>query len=266
VALLAYPPSIAEAWAEIRLSNPITVGWHVYAIQKALNDAAGETLSADGAFGRNSDAAVRDYQARMNLVVDGVVGPATKRWLIEACARRLDREDISLPDGLIRAMARGEGADNPSAINEYDPPGGTKGTDCGIMQLRCYENGNGNYDISDLYEAFSPYDAMRVAAARFKEAKNHYLTYGWTRSRAVRAEKCALLFHNWPVGANDIAFEGRLSNSDAIATWVPSGLHMIDGSVVKTRFDWVCYYAGLFTEVNGVNHQGPMPAAVKWGV
>jgi hypothetical protein len=266
MALLPYPPSEDEAWAAIELTDPFTVGWHVYAVQKAINDAAGGTLTADGAFGGRSEAAVKAYQERSGVTADGVVGPITKRLLAEACARRIDRNDPTLPDNLIKAMAQGEGANNPSAINEYDPPTGKAGTDCGIMQLRCYVQADGKYQMDDLYESFSPYDAMLVAAKRFKDAKAHYMTYGWTRNQRVRAEKCALMYHNWPVGANDIAFEGRLTSPDSIAAWVPSGVKMLDGTIVNTRYEWVCFYAGLYTEINGNQHQGPMPAQIKWGV
>lgn len=270
MALLPYPPTNEEAWASIRRTSPTTMGWHVYAVQKALNDAAGKSLTADGYYGGMSEIAVKEYQSRMNVTADGIVGPTTKRLLAEACARRVDRNVTSLPDGLMREMARGEGGNNLSAINPYDPPGGKPGTDCGIVQMRCYENGDGSYVLADLQLAFSPYDAMLWAADRFLAAKDHYLTYGWTRNNRIRAEKCALLYHNWPVGANDIAFEGRLNSPLADATWALKDgttpyIKFLDGSFVRTREDWANFYAGIWQPLDS-NHQGPMAKAIEWGV
>jgi hypothetical protein len=270
MALLPYPPTEDEAWASIRLTTPLTVGWHVYAIQKALNDAAGATLVADGYYGPASDAAVKSYQSRMGVTSDGIVGPTTKRLLTEACARRVDREQPELPDGYVRELSRAEGGDNPSAINPYDPSPTDKGTDCGIIQYRCKENTDGTYKQSDLQLAFSPYDAMLWAAARFSDAVNHYLTYGWTRNNRVRAQKCALLYHNWPVGANDIAFEGILSNADAPATWAYNSngqpyIKFLDGQLVVTRRDWANFYAGIWQEKTST-HQGSMAKAINWGI
>lgn len=270
MALLPYPPSEEQAWASIRLTSPMTVGWHVYAVQKALNDAAGASLVADGAFGAQSSNAVKLFQSRNNVTDDGIVGPTTKRLLTEACARRVDREDAELPDGYIRELGRAEGGDNLSAINPYDPSPTDKGTDCGIIQYRCKENPDGSYKQSDLMLAFSPYDAMLWAAARFTDAVDHYLTYGWTRNNRIRAQKCALLYHNWPVGANDIAFEGILSNADSPATWAYNSagkpyIKFIDGQLVVTRRDWANFYAGIWQEKTS-NHQGAMPKAIDWGV
>ena len=45
-------------------------------IQAALK-AAGYTLSVDGIFGNVTDTAVRDYQGKNGLAVDGIVGPNT---------------------------------------------------------------------------------------------------------------------------------------------------------------------------------------------
>lgn len=51
-------------------------GNYVVELQAALN-RSGYKLATDGDFGPATDAAVRDYQKNNNLVVDGVVGPAT---------------------------------------------------------------------------------------------------------------------------------------------------------------------------------------------
>ncbi|MFD3607978.1 peptidoglycan-binding protein [Streptomyces atroolivaceus] len=52
-------------------------GEAVKRLQRALTAALGRTVTADGAFGANTDKAVRDYQSTRNLSVDGGVGPDT---------------------------------------------------------------------------------------------------------------------------------------------------------------------------------------------
>lgn len=57
-----------------------SAGERVAALQDALNDE-GASLAEDGKFGRNTDAAVREFQADNGLKVDGRVGPATRAAL-----------------------------------------------------------------------------------------------------------------------------------------------------------------------------------------
>lgn len=51
-------------------------------LQKRLNELSFYRLKIDGKFGPGTDAAVREFQRRHNLVVDGIVGPVTWRKLI----------------------------------------------------------------------------------------------------------------------------------------------------------------------------------------
>lgn len=256
------PPTYAETVAPLKYdatTNEGSIGWPVYSIQAGLK-ARGFNIVADGIFGATTKKKVENFQENNGLTADGVVGPATKRALVEKVAMLVDEVRPSLPNNLIRELSRAEGGDNPAAINEYDPPTGPHGTDCGIVQLRCLDP----YTREDLKRAFDPFAAMTEAANRFDAAKTKYMTYGWTRNNRVRAEHCALMNHNWPVGANDIAFEGRLSNPDGIAAWVPPGVRMLDGTTVNTRLEWVQFYSGLLG--GDPPHCGFMVSKVMWGV
>jgi N-acetylmuramoyl-L-alanine amidase len=61
----------------LRLTTPLLVGSDVSALQRALN-RAGAQLVVDGSFGALTEAAVRQWQGRSDLVVDGVVGLRTR--------------------------------------------------------------------------------------------------------------------------------------------------------------------------------------------
>ncbi len=57
-------------------------GQAVRAVQKLLNDKFGYSLSVDGIFGPDTNAAVKDFQTDHGIGVDGIVGPISWRFLI----------------------------------------------------------------------------------------------------------------------------------------------------------------------------------------
>lgn len=71
-------------------------GEDVRTLQELLNQN-GYNLATDGIFGRNTEAAVRDYQNRNNLAVDGIAGPNT--WgALTSPAAAADEDVTILPD------------------------------------------------------------------------------------------------------------------------------------------------------------------------
>ncbi|MEC4893897.1 MAG: peptidoglycan-binding protein [Oscillatoria sp. PMC 1051.18] len=61
----------------LRLSDPFMQGPDVSIVQKALVDA-GFNLIVDGLYGPGTQTAVKQFQSRKGLEVDGIVGPATR--------------------------------------------------------------------------------------------------------------------------------------------------------------------------------------------
>jgi chitosanase len=75
-------PGSAEDPDETTLSleDPPMQGERVSRLQEALQ-RAGISIDADGVFGQQTDAAVRLFQSHKLLIVDGIVGPATRAAL-----------------------------------------------------------------------------------------------------------------------------------------------------------------------------------------
>jgi N-acetylmuramoyl-L-alanine amidase len=65
----------------LRLSRPLTEGADVVKLQEKLKAAGMAITVADGVFGSGTDKAVRAFQAKNNLVADGLVGSATMKFL-----------------------------------------------------------------------------------------------------------------------------------------------------------------------------------------
>ena len=64
-----------------RLIKRGMVGWDVSVLQFMLSKRGTRVGGIDGVFGRNTQGAVRSFQARRGLAVDGLVGPVTRRAL-----------------------------------------------------------------------------------------------------------------------------------------------------------------------------------------
>jgi lysozyme len=73
-----WEPSLVMRLAEP--GEPLVQGDDVRQLQQALI-AAGFDIEADGIFGKGTDRAVREFQQRKGLTVDGIVGDATRRVL-----------------------------------------------------------------------------------------------------------------------------------------------------------------------------------------
>lgn len=216
--------------AEPPSSTPIAArrgdkGWLVYAIQRGVR------VTPDGDFGARTHAAVKDYQRAKGLTVDGVAGPRTQEH-IALDALRIAEARVGTPRGLMRGLAISESGMMLAAVN-WTVSGGV---DCGVVQRRVYRP----FSLSALKEAFDPAHSSAEALSVLAERAHSFAVKGRPGEREWRL---AALAHNWPAGAADIARDGRLSNPDGAASWVAPGTRFHDGVPVRTRQDWVEFYA-----------------------
>lgn len=98
-----------DEWGEIKgidyggdhVSNPVVkrgcVGPEVKTVQELLN-RQGYSLDVDGAFGKKTEDAVKDFQTKRGLKADGIVGDKTWAALTSAESEKPDEPDV--PDNL----------------------------------------------------------------------------------------------------------------------------------------------------------------------
>ena len=72
-----------ELEEEVQRNSRAYIRW----VQNSLNKIMGSRLAVDGISGTMTRSAVRSFQARQDLVVDGIVGPQTEQALIAAGAK-----------------------------------------------------------------------------------------------------------------------------------------------------------------------------------
>nr|MDD6335124.1 spore cortex-lytic enzyme [bacterium] len=94
-----------------------STGEQVRQLQTKLKDLGYYTGSIDGIFGSKTDAAVRAYQRKMGLVVDGIVGPATAGSLgITLADNPSPTGDVYLLARVVYSEARGEPYEGQVAV------------------------------------------------------------------------------------------------------------------------------------------------------
>jgi peptidoglycan hydrolase-like protein with peptidoglycan-binding domain len=86
--LTAAGPSLRPIGTEEELDSEIDRGSYEYAVwvQRSLNRVLGLRLVEDGIIGTQTRSAIRSFQQRYGLTVDGIVGPQTEGALIQAGA------------------------------------------------------------------------------------------------------------------------------------------------------------------------------------
>ena len=254
MSLPSSPPTVSQVNAPLKQGS---TGWPVFALQSGLNAIRDATLKPDGDFGPATKETLESAQDAWGLTPDGIAGPGTREALSESICAKADR-NTDAPEGLLSNFARGEGGNNPAAVN-WSVGGGV---DCGLFQFRVY---GPPYGLAALKAAFSPYKSALMAEQDFTQRQRSYLGAAWVGQNKERAGRCAVMAHNWPAGALKIAYTGKCSSPYDRCTWLPRdgrGVSLVkfpDGTRVETRWQW-CQFYGL----GSLHGEAVMCRDVKW--
>lgn len=241
--LPAQPPRYATFTDLLASINEGEKGWRGYALQQTLNGLRSRSwpqLVPDGIVGAQTITALRAFQSAFGLTADGKAGPMTQAKLLEILGAQVSVRLPELPGGLMRGFAESEGA-NVLAATNWSVPGGV---DCGSMQIRAF---GPPYSQARMLSAFDALAAMNeTAGTLLARAAVFQKDAAWLSKQPNRVElglRLAVLAHNWPSGADQIARTGTLVNPNGIASWVPAGLKLPDGTPIRTRIEWCRFYA-----------------------
>lgn len=251
MAVLTIPKAIPY---EIRKDDH---GYQVFAVQRILNAFKfGFTLTEDGDFGSATEDVVKEYQKATRLVQDGVVGGGTQKRFVRSIELRLDFSD--LPEGIVPSVVEGESGNLVAAVN-WAVSGGV---DCGYTQRRVLEADFDNDTV--VRRAFDGFYQVSLLAdqlhARYVSYRDKDAIVG-RADREIYAWRLAVLYHNWPYGADRLGNGFTLSTQKA--TWVPENTKFDDGAPVVTYRDWAAYYS-MGSKAH--NHQGRMVKYTHFGV
>lgn len=204
----------------------------VWALQSFLNDIYEgklEHLAEDGAFGVGTEFVVRKYQADVQAVSDGVVGPQTQGRMVRSC---VVRTGVVLPKGLLEGQIEVESGGYFAAANSKV----VGGIDLGLTQRRCY---GPPFDPTKVKEAINPIPTVTVSAV---ELNTWAIRYGVNRHPDCPFNRwqLAVLHHNWPWAAETYWKNGKLPSPGLIASWV---------TWTRMTYDqWAHYYVSSVTE------------------
>ena len=221
-------------------------GPEVAAVQRALG------IPADGVFGRQTRRAVRSFQRTNGLLVDGVVGPATRGALgvaadgeygpvTRAAVRRFQANNGLLADGIAGPQTLGA-LGLPTSVTLGEPgasgsPGG--GAAAAVASARSFlgaayaygGNGPSRFDCSGLAVW-----AMRAAGVSLPRTSYSQFNVGTPVERSSIQPGDLVFFNTDGSGASHVAI--ATSNATAISATASAGVieHTISGSYWGARY------------------------------
>lgn len=168
-------------------------GWKVWAFQ--LNFPS---IVADGVFGTQTEAAVKQFQIGYHLLNDGIAGPVTQEALVVARSANSEAK-YNLPKNLLKSIAHGESGYYTACTSGMTNDGGR---DYGVYQdhqinpsqVQLATSFNISLLAADTAEKIRTIKDKYYAGAIYKGAKTHQ-----------RAWELACLYHNWPYAADRLA-------------------------------------------------------------
>lgn len=222
-------------------------GWRAEVCQIALNSHwPSPDLVVDGDIGPKTVAAIKELQAALHLLTDGIAGPITQSAFVAAKCRHAQKGNT--PPGLLYGQCQEESSGQWACVSEVHQPNTDEANqDFGVTQV--------NHGLPVREEAlvrdFNPETSILALAAEDVDAHGKVLRWareaGHTLS-AQRAWELAALCHNWPAAAEALAqgkgagWEYKETGTDITrklsdpAPWIPNGwtgVEYVDDYIAK---------------------------------
>lgn len=209
-------------------------GTDVWALQINLQ-ASGYVLVLDGDFGPTTERMVRACQQHLGQIVDGIAGLMTQRGMVLDLSRHADTTS-NLPKGLLKSVASNESGFALAAYSAH--PSDPNGFDIGPYQQAFPPMERSQQNYANAYNARWSADvtgkAIRERKTRFRAAPKV--------STDQRAWQLAVLSHNWPLAAENLAFHGSIfldpTQDTQSAAWVIAA----SGGRLRTPQQWAEHY------------------------
>jgi len=213
-------------------------GVEVWALQINLTEI-GYPLAFDGIFGPATDAAVKRFQQDQGLVVDGIAGVMTQRGIILKAATPASSK-YTLPMGLLKSIASNESG---FVLAAYSPHPSDGGFDFGPYQL-AFPPAEMNETI---YQSACDSRVMAIhVGSDARQFKNQFRQAPKVDSDKY-AWQLAVLYHNWPFAAHNLANIGSIypnaAMDDVPQAWIVSA----SGGRLATPRQWVDHYIAAST-------------------
>ncbi len=210
------------------------VGSDVAALQLNLGGVA-----VDGDFGPRTERTVRRFQRhRPRLVTDAIAGPATQAKIAE---RQMREPAALVPEGLLKSLAYNEsGLILGSCGRHADDPG----WDIGVF-ARSTGMTPGSQEF--LWSAYDVGASARWSVENLLASRNELgaPVDSWYLGTLAHGDRdrfrwcLAVLAHNWPLGARNIAKDGHAtSDDDAPRDWIITAT----GGRLETAREWCVGY------------------------
>lgn len=208
-------------------------GWDVWALQTNLKRLGPSTagLVLDGEFGPETRNAVLLHQKNRKLIQDGIAGIATQMSLCVTLSKSAEAR-ANLPVGLLRGLIEGESG---FAVACYSPHPSDSGFDLGPFQDSIEPSAIGNQ--TRYKRAFDVQLMATDTANKIRRQFDEYVKFVHNK----RAWELAVLYHNWPAAADNLAKIGRIyknQSQDEPQQWIIDA----SGGRLKTARQWVDSY------------------------
>lgn len=211
--------------------------WAVMALQANL------TLTVDGDFGPTTEHAVKDFQAKSGLKSDGIAGVLTQREILTVRAA-----PPNVAHGLPRRMLESI-ASNESGfwLAAFAPHPSDSGFDIGAFQQSFPQPGSRTAYLA----ALNVSDMGGRTAVKIRDRYDVYHKHLPSR----RAWELAVLYHNWPTAADNLALTGHVYRDPARDNRTEQWIVTASRGRLHTPLEWVNSYiarATLLVDWTGV--------------